>query len=801
MIDGSTTPIAADLGTRAWDAVATGVVFCDAARPDFPIVYANPAFTALTGYGAGELAGSSLERLQGAATDPAAAALLRSALAGDRSARIRLLTYRKLGEPFWCDLVLSPVRDGAGHVSHLVGMIDDVSDRVAEEVELRARSHRDALTGLPNRALFLDRAAQAVARLRRRPGLVSMLFLDVDGFKHVNDAYGHDAGDRLLMELHPRLSAVLRPEDTLARFGGDEFVVVCEGLSSDAEARAVGRRLAEAASEPVRLGPDEVVVGASVGIAISADPAADPVELLKEADAAMYEAKSGPPPHVALYDAPMRAAASTRQKLEAALRSAITRGELRVHYQPIVALDRHAVVGAEALVRWERPGGRLQLPATFLPAAEAAGMIGALGAWVLRQACTDAASWPDHTDEPLQLSVNVSPRQCADPAFPKLVAATLSDTGLPPERLTIEVSETALSRDPDAMAPCLAGLRELGVRTVLDDFGAGFASVASLRRLPLDGIKIDRAHVAELDQPDDVRLPMISGLVAIARGMGLTVVAEGIERGDHLTRVMALGCRRAQGYWFAAPMDADAAARVLSNPDAGAAIAGRDPGAPAGGAGAAGALPAYHEALLRGDTETASGIVEGALAAGASPLAVQTDVIGRAMQWIGTLWEQGAISIADERIATAISERALGLCSAVSRPAAPTGPRVLVAAAEGERHALGLKIVADAFEAEGFDVLSLGPDVPAAALEDAVARERPEAVALGCTLSAHAGGVADAVARIRSVSADTHIVIGGAGSSAGLAGRLGVDYAPNAAAAVAAVRRAVAEPALLPARC
>ncbi len=425
--------------------------------------------------------------------------------------------------------------------------------RQRAEQEVQRQALHDALTGLPNRILLQDRLDVALGRLLRDPRHLAAMLLDLDRFQVVNDSLGHQAGDEVLVRLASRVRAALRPSDTLARVGGDEFVLVCEQMGGADEAVGVARRVLELLAEPMDIQGQEVVVTASLGIAITIDPAASTAQLLQEAGAAMYHAKSGGGARLAVFDNPMRSRFANRIRVETDLRHAVARGEIVCHYQPVVALASGAVVGAEALVRWAHPTRGLVPPADFVPLAEEVGEITRIGLFVLQEACRATARWAAMRDAPLGIAVNLSVRQLQDPGLVPAVALCLADTGLPPADLCLEITETSVIVDSRSAVSVLAQLKALGVAIAVDDFGTGYSSVSHLRRFALDQLKIDRSFVTGL-ATDAQDLALVDGVVKLAHSLGLTTSAEGVETAEQLAVLRRLGCDYAQGFLMARPL-------------------------------------------------------------------------------------------------------------------------------------------------------------------------------------------------------------------------------------------------------
>ena len=426
-----------------------------------------------------------------------------------------------------------------------------------------AASH-DGLTGLPNRKLLYERLEHALARYRRRQETVAVIFLDLDRFKRVNDSMGHHAGDELLVAAARRLEAAVRPSDTVARFAGDEFVVVCEGLLGEIEAMGIADRIRESLEKPFIVQGQPVYVSASLGIA---SPRSDDYEadtLLSDADAAMFRAKEGGRGRSVPFDRGMRERARERLETEAALRVAVDAGDLTLAFQPIVNLGDGRPVALEALARWDQPGRGPLGPERFIALAEEVGLIAQVGAWAIRAACEAQAEWAARGTV-LPLHVNVSGRQLSDPdSLVETVSGAIAGSGVDPSTLCLEITESALVDDLSVGAGAVERLRELGVKVVLDDFGTGWASLRVLRRLPVDGVKIDRGFVAGVHRHAADRA-IAGAVVGLAAGMGLSVVAEGVENEEQRRALLEVGCPLGQGYLFSAAVDGGVASRWLAS--------------------------------------------------------------------------------------------------------------------------------------------------------------------------------------------------------------------------------------------
>jgi diguanylate cyclase (GGDEF)-like protein len=436
-------------------------------------------------------------------------------------------------------------REDVDFVLGLAGILGAAIERHAAEAALRHQSMHDPLTGAPNRALFFDRLSHAVARARRTGTRLGVLYLDLDGFKAVNDSFGHRAGDALLVALAPRLREAVRSSDTVARLGGDEFAVLCEDVAGAVEAQEVAARLLATINRPVPWGRTELRVSASVGLSVSEPGRVDPEGLLRDADAALYRAKGRGRGRFEVWNESLRSGAEARRRTQATLRQAIEADELGVAFEPVVELSTETVIGAEALVRWSDASGMAVPPRQFLAVAEEGGLMGALGAGVLRRACRAAVTWP----EDIWVAVNISPRQLLAADLEASIDAALGGTGLAPERLLLELTETAVLGDADDLTPALERLKGLGVRLVLDDFGTGHASLAQLRRHPVDAVKIDRSFIAPLPDGASERA-IVRAVVGLAASLGFELIADGVERPAQGAALQTLGCEIAQGWLY-----------------------------------------------------------------------------------------------------------------------------------------------------------------------------------------------------------------------------------------------------------
>jgi diguanylate cyclase (GGDEF)-like protein/PAS domain S-box-containing protein len=538
---------------RAIESSANTVILVSATRPGYPIVYVNPAFTRMRGYRADEVLGRSLLELGEKEPDQAAVSELRGAIRERRKGHVGMLLRRKDGRELHAEVYIAPVNDDIGNTTHFVMNQYDVTTAKRYEAELEARARFDTLTGLANRALLHDRIEGAINFAAGRAP-VWIAALDLDHFKFVNDTLGHDAGDRLLKAVAARIAGAVDRSDTVARTGGDEFVLVLPGRADEGEASDTVRAVLAALAHPLELEGQELVLTGSAGVAAYPNDGSDAATLIQHAEVAMYRAKELGRNTVQFYTPSMNARARERLALEVALRSALHHNEFELYYQPQVDLTSGSVVGVEALIRWRHPSMGLVRPDRFINLAEETGLIVPIGAWVLRTACRQNRDWQHAGYGPLRIGVNLSARQFAEPGLVPEIARVLDETGMAATQLEIEITESLVMEDVEGAIRTMAELKRMGVKLSIDDFGTGYSSLSYLRRFPVDVLKIDRSFVRDIPASED-DAAMVAAIIELARGLRIRVIAEGVETEAQLEYLKRRGCDEVQGhvYGMAAP--------------------------------------------------------------------------------------------------------------------------------------------------------------------------------------------------------------------------------------------------------
>jgi len=514
----------------------------------------NPSFTAITGYAAEEVIGQTPSVLKSDRHAPEFYQNMWAQLLGQGQWSGEIWNRRKSGEAYPEWLTISAVKNAEGETTHFISIFHDITETKRQQEAIEYLANHDALTGLPNRLLLDDRLGVSLGQAGRRGTKLAALFLDLDNFKHINDSLGHAVGDVLLQELAGRLLMAVRSADTVSRRGGDEFIIILPEIAGPQDAVHVCQRIFEALATPFRLHGHELFTTVSIGIALYPDDAADAGRLIKNADMAMYQAKNISGNAFHFFAPEMDTQAQRRMTLELRLRRAMELKELELYYQPVVDMETGMIRGAEALIRWWRDGSLIS-PDEFIPLAEETGIIVPLGAWVLATACRQARAWQAMGFASVTMAVNISVKQFGQGNFTQAVAEALRTYALAPALLHLELTESALMTNLVATAERLQSIRDLGVKIMLDDFGTGYSSMAYLKRLPVDGLKIDRSFIREIPGDADSRA-ITAAVVGLARGLGLELVAEGVETPEQLAYLRSQGCRQFQGYLASRPVPA-----------------------------------------------------------------------------------------------------------------------------------------------------------------------------------------------------------------------------------------------------
>nr|MDJ0805921.1 EAL domain-containing protein [Gammaproteobacteria bacterium] len=520
------------------------------------IEYINPMFTRLTGCTEAEILGTDIRHIKSFNADQDLMLEMWDQVSAGGTWQGELQNYHKNGNEHWIRLSVSPVRDSDNKISHFIGIGEDITQKRIQEEQIRYQAQYDALTGLPNRVLAQDRLEQAIRLVARTDNKVALIFVDLDDFKKVNDTLGHDIGDTLIYEAAQRLKSAIRGSDTVARIGGDEFLIIVQQINNLNTIETIANNIIEIFNRSFHLGDSEFIVTASLGITLFPDDGTNSKELMRAADLAMYQSKlEGKNTHH-FFSPSMDEATREYSILEQQLHNALDRREFHVVFQPIVRLSDEYPVGCEALIRWYNPELGTVEPERFIPVAEQTGLIISIGEYVLRQACKEIATWNTNHEPQLFVAVNLSPRQFWYSGFNELVTDVLQESGLSPDLLELEITESMIIRDHRDTEQIIQKLNTQGIKLAMDDFGTGYSSLYQLKSFPFDKLKIDRSFVQDLetDSDDDA---VVRAAVALAHGLDLEIVAEGIENENQRHILTNENCQYGQGYLFSRPVNAE----------------------------------------------------------------------------------------------------------------------------------------------------------------------------------------------------------------------------------------------------
>lgn len=538
---------------RGVEASPHGIVMADARRPNRPMVYANSSFLAMTGYSEEEVLGQGCHFLQGEDTDPASIDRIRVGLRDQTEIDVVLRNYRKNGEPFWNYLRISPVLDRDGICTHFIGVQQDITRQKEQEAQIRFQARHDALTGLPNLESFTELLSELLKNLAKQPGRIVLLYVDLDGFKPINEGLGHSIGNQVLVTVARRLGSVAGQTATVARLAADEFGVLLSGLNSREVAIELAERFLEAVAEPIVIENQRIHVSASIGLADNARPLEQPHEIIQYADLALRQAKRQGRNTWQWYRGQRMEKNEQTVTLRQDLDTALKEQQFELHYQPLVDTVSGCLRSVEALVRWRHPSRGMISPGEFISLAEQTGQIIPLGRWILQQACRDMVDFSAKTGRDLPVAVNISSLQFLRDGFLEEVQHTLAESGLSPMLLELEVTESVLLDGAEPVIELMQTLKAMGIRVALDDFGTGYSSLSYLRDLPTHRVKLDRSFIQAIET-DHRMAAIVQAVITMAHNMDMSVVAEGIETREQQQDMARRHCDLLQGYYFARPM-------------------------------------------------------------------------------------------------------------------------------------------------------------------------------------------------------------------------------------------------------
>lgn len=550
------------LHNQAIEAARNGITITDARQPGNPLVYANPAFKHITGYDIAEALGRNLSFLQNEDHDQPGLESLRTAIRRKTVGYAVIRNYRKDGSLFWNELAIAPIRNARNEVTHFVGIIDDITEFKTNQAQLEYRASYDDLTGLVNRNLLNDRLDNAISTAQREQKVFCLFFMDLDDFKVINDTMGHSVGDEFLKIIAGRLLNCVRACDSVARYGGDQFVFVCPSIAKTDDAALIAARIITEISQPLQLNGHTLQGAISIGISFYPEDGLNKETLLQHADTAMYDAKDKGRNTFSFYTEAFNQRLMQRLTLEEGLRQALRLDQFVVYYQPKVDLHSGKMSGVEALLRWNHPEKGMIPPDQFIPLTEATDLILPIGEWVLHTACLQAKAWQLAGLPAINMAVNVSPKQLHSRTFDQTITRVLQQSGLEARFLDLEITEGAVMKDPDNIANTLTRIKSIGIQISMDDFGTGYSSLSYLKRFPFDNLKIDKSFINDIPM-DEGDATLVLTIIAMAHNFKLKVVAEGVETQAQMDFLTRNGCDEIQGYFFSRPLPASEMGQLL----------------------------------------------------------------------------------------------------------------------------------------------------------------------------------------------------------------------------------------------
>lgn len=542
------------LTKKLFDNSMEGIVLTD---HNLRILQINKTFTEVTGHEFADVAGKTPSILQSGQHGEDFYKAMWEALKSTGIWQGQIFNRRKNGEiyPEW--LSIYSIKNNNGDVINYIGLFSDLTEKKMTQNHIHQLAHYDPLTNLPNRLLFMERLKQSIVMARRKESSLAVFFLDLDGFKKINDSMGHASGDLLLQEVALRLRKYMRESDTVSRLGGDEFTVIIDGYNHLSDIIIIANKILKELALEVKLQERSVYITASIGISIYPDDGHDMGELIKNADTSMYAAKEKGKNRYEFYDLEMNRKILERLSLESYIHSAYNKEEFIVYYQPKINLHNHSIEGAEALIRWNHPSLGFIQPSKFIPLAEEIGMITSIGEWVLRQVCRDLKKWKEHKLKNIKVSVNLSTLQFRDKNLVKTLTTIILEEGVSVDSLEIEITEGMLMRDVQESIKMMKELKDMGLSLSIDDFGTGYSSLKYLKEFPIDTLKIDKSFIDEIPHNENNGM-IVKSIIDLAHNLGMDVIAEGVEKREQIEFLMQNGCQKVQGFYFSQAIDADA---------------------------------------------------------------------------------------------------------------------------------------------------------------------------------------------------------------------------------------------------